>query len=60
MKRSVFLVDSTKREEVAQLLNEKGITWSTEARFKWDWRTAFIVLFIEIIIGLVILIITGA
>ena len=60
MKRVVFLVDETKREEVKQLLDSKGIQWFTDATFHWDWRTAFCTLGALIILGVILIILTIA
>jgi hypothetical protein len=42
MKRQLFLIDASKKEEVKQWLNQKGIVWSNEARFYWHWGTAVV------------------
>ena len=39
MKRQLFLIDASKKEEVKQWLDQKGIVWSDEARFFWHWNT---------------------
>ena len=49
MKRVVFFVDKEKKEMVKKFLDQNGITWSDETRFRFDLRTgiiAFVVGFI--------------
>ena len=42
MKRTVFLIDKTKKELVEKFLNEKGIVFSYNDRFYFDVRTAIV------------------
>jgi hypothetical protein len=46
IKRTVFQIDSSKKEEVKQWLNSQGIIWSSEARFRFDYRTAVVVVIV--------------
>lgn len=42
MKRTVFLIDKTKKELAEKLLNENGIVFSYNDRFHFDFRTAVV------------------
>ena len=54
-KRTVFLIDSSKKEEVKQWLDRNGIVWATEARFRFDLNTAVVVAGITLTMGLIVL-----
>jgi len=52
MKRTVFLIDKTKKGLVEKLLNEKGIVFSYNDRFYFDVRTAVIVFPVAVLLTL--------
>ena len=55
MKNVVFLIDKTKKDEVANLLTENGIKFNYNSRFYFDVNTAVVT-----VIGIVVLIIVFA
>ena len=54
MKRTVFLIDSEKKLQVEKYLNEKGITFSWDDRFHFDFRTAAVVGIVAVIVIILI------
>lgn len=55
IKRTVFYVDETKREEVKQYLNSKNIVWSGKGFFKFDLNTAVVTAMVMGILFILIL-----
>ena len=54
MKRIVFLIDKSRKEDAEGLLNRAGITFSYNDRFYFDVRTA-VVTAIAVIIAIIVI-----